>query len=339
MQRKKNTIHRLIIILAIFVGMMLLILPATMSSGQPMPRKKHSSAPQQLRKTVRPTPKTTPTISAISTSNLLLKVFDTKKKKAVSMPLEEYVKGVVSGEMYASFPLEALKAQAVAARTLAVYQQEGHGCTKHKGCDVCTDFGHCQAFGDKKDAIFAQAVQETQGQILTYRGKAALLFYHGGSNKATEDGSVFGVSLPYLVSVPAPYPGDTRCRIYAFQTADFCKKINSAFAEAGLKQDQLPQQVKVLSHTQGGRVAFIELGSAIIQGKALRPVLGLPSAEYQVDMDKDQVVFRVYGGGHGVGMSQYGARDMAVQGKKFDAILAYFYPGTTLQKVAQKNGP
>lgn len=258
-----------------------------------------------------------------------------------TLDMEEYLIGVVAAEMPADFEPEALKAQAVAARTYARYCAE---TKRHPEADVCTDFACCQAWrsdeelraswGEGYEARHekvAEAVRETAGELLCYEGRAIFAAFHSSSAGRTEDCGAIWSELPYLVSVMSPedaesVPGyvstltlkplDLRdTLLYAHPEADFSGPPESWLGE--------------IQRDNSGRVANVELGGARFSGVELRQLFSLRSTAFTLRYDGD-FIFTVTGFGHGVGMSQYGAEVMAREGRSYREILAHYYPGTEL---------
>nr|MDD6335045.1 SpoIID/LytB domain-containing protein [bacterium] len=251
------------------------------------------------------------------------------QNKAQQMELEQYILGALAGEMPALFPEEALKAQAVAIRTRVLEQRARGGCSTHQA-DVCDDYTCCQQFYDEAarrqqwgdqypqyEAKLKACVEATQGQVMIYRGQIARVYYHSCSALATQEGAAFGETLPYLVSVPAPT--GTQQRVATIEVGlDRLKEIGGG------------GEVCVLAHDASGRVAWMQVGTAILSGAGAREAFGLPSALFTVEKTAQGARFTVYGSGHGVGMSQLGARAMAEGGAAWQDILLYFYPGIGL---------
>lgn len=264
------------------------------------------------------------------------------------MPLDTYVFGVVAAEMPAAYHLEALKAQAVAARTRAVAQQMEDGCTAVPGADVCTRSGHCQGFATEDSLrekwgneypLYRQRVQEavsaTAGQILTWEGEPITVMYHAISGGRTENvQAVFSEALPYLVSVESAGEEDVRGyredTFFAYREA--AQLLAQAFPSLGITADNLRQTLVVAAHTATGRVESLLAGNGQVKGTDFRRALGLRSTLFTFSMDDDGITFHQTGYGHGVGMSQAGANRMAAGGVGYASILAHYYPGTLLDK-------
>lgn len=258
------------------------------------------------------------------------------------LPLEDYVLGVVAGEMPASFEAEALKAQAVAARTYTLYCAAGQ---KHTEADVCADPGCCQAWLDDErlrrnwgaayDGNLARvraAVEQTAGEYLCYEGAPVFAAFHASSAGATEASEAIWNPRPYLVSVPSPESAETVPRYVSrlrCAPLDFRDTLLAAHPEADLSGE--PETwLGSVEHDGSGRVATITLGGVPVRGTELRTLFSLRSTAFSLSCDAEGFCFTVTGSGHGVGMSQYGAQVMAQRGADYREILAHYYPGTTL---------
>lgn len=270
------------------------------------------------------------------------------EKKLVKIPLEEYLVGVVAGEMPASFELEALKAQAVAARTLAVYQMPaygGKGCSRHAGADVCSSYAHCQDWisldhmrknwGQNFEGNLNKiqhAVQETKGQIMTYEGKPIEVFYHSTSNGKTEEVSeVFSNSLPYYTTVDSS--GEENAPMYegsvTLKNSEFADKFYSRYG-IRLDPNNLASQIQINSYTGSGRIREITVGGKRLRATEFRLLYGLNSTDITFIFGKDTITMKTKGFGHGVGMSQSGANYMAKQGYSYKDILLHYYRGVEI---------
>ncbi len=272
-----------------------------------------------------------------------ISVYDKKRDEVFDIPLEDYIVNVVASEMPASFHIEALKAQAVCARTYAL-KKVNKNLSEHKGADVCTDFAHCQAYSNIEDLKknwgndynknikkIKEAAEDTKGEVLMYGNEYAISVFHSCSNGKTENASdVWGGDYPYLVSVESM--GDFEKSDYktsACVTKDeFKKKINSIFeSDIFLNEEILVTDYEM---TQGENVGFVTVNNKKIKGTDIRKLFSLKSTSFKINLVKDNVVFDVYGNGHGVGMSQYGANSMAKTDFDYDEILSHYYRGTKL---------
>ena len=263
-----------------------------------------------------------------------------------SMPLESYVCGVVAAEMPAAYHLEALKAQAVAARTRAVRQQLDGGCPRHPGADVCGSSACCQGYvgeaacREKWGGEFElyrkrvmQAVLETRDELLRYDGEPVTILYHAMSGGRTEDAqAVFSQSLPYLVSVDSA--GEENARGFytdaVFSYEEAARLLNEHFRGLNLTAQRLRQTFSVAAYTDSGRVKSVAAGEQTLDAAEVRRALSLRSTLFSISMDETGITFHQRGYGHGVGMSQVGANSMAADGADYRAILAHYYPGTEL---------
>lgn len=262
-----------------------------------------------------------------------------------TISLDEYLTGVVLAEMPSSFDLEAMKAQAVAARTFTLRQMEAG---KHQDCDVCSDSGCCQAWigrdslesklGDAWSQYWekaAQAVLETDGEVLTYDGALIDAVYFSCSGGATEPAvAVWGSEIPYLQSVASPgeeaaprYESEVRVSLDRFRT--LILQENSQSDLSGPASGWFGNT----AYSPGGGVETLEIGGQCFRGTALRTLFGLNSTLFTVAVEQDAIVFEVHGFGHRTGMSQYGANAMAQSGSAYDEILLHYYTGVTLERL------
>ncbi|NLB62393.1 MAG: stage II sporulation protein D [Clostridiales bacterium] len=284
-------------------------------------------------------------------------VFDVKNNKVVNMGLEEYVFCVTAAEIPASYELEAIKAQSIAARTYAVTHinelfANSKPCKKGLS-DVCTDSGCCQAFNNI-EGLFErwgssasryaskvyEAVKATKGQIISYQGEPILALFHASSGGVTENSeNVFSDPLPYLVSVDSPNEEfHTHFADTEVMNSDYvAKKINESFPNAKLEKDKLSNQLKILERYPTGRVKTLKIGDTTCTGRDLRNTLGLYSANFSLKFENDKVIISTIGFGHGVGMSQAGANAMAQGGNKYEEILTHYYQNTEIVSVYPKS--
>mgnify|MGYP004605149819 FL=1 len=262
------------------------------------------------------------------------------------MTLERYLTGVVRGEMPASFEMEALRAQAAAERSYVYYQLAAGRKDAHPDADFCTDHTCCSAYlsetaaREKWGGDFApwntrveQAVSDTDGQVVLYNGRPILAVFHSSSaGRTAAAGDVWSGDLPYLVSVDSPEGEETVPNYYStvtFTAAEAKEKLLAAYPE--LKLSGTPDRwFGAAAENGSGRVETVSVGGTDIEGTELRRILGLRSACFTVAADSESVTFRVTGYGHGVGMSQYGANQLAREGKTWQEILEWYYTGATV---------
>ena len=275
-----------------------------------------------------------------------ISVYFSDEKVIKKMDIEEYLMGVVCAEMPASFEKEALKAQAVAARSYAIYRMENPS-GEHTGAAVCTDFAHCKAYkkmetaqkewgkdAHKYSKKIKQAIEETEGEILTYNGEVALAVFHSqsGGGRTENSSDVWGGDVPYLVSVESHgeenAPNFYSSAVFSFE--EFKEKILSQNSSAKLST---PQDIGNSKISEGGSVKSITIGGVEFTGREIRTLFNLRSSCFKIFADEGSVRFEVTGYGHGVGMSQYGANTMAKEGFDYKKILTHYYSGTQIEGV------
>lgn len=275
-----------------------------------------------------------------------INIYNHKTGKTQKMDIEEYLCGVLSGEMPSDFDIEALKAQAVAARTYVMYNKE-NVVSNHNGAAVCTDYTHCQEYKSYEELkkskgedwiknsypIIKQAVDETKGHIITYDGNPILPLYFSTSSGKTENSEeVFSTEYPYLRSVDSPY--DKYAPKYAstlkISNKYFVNKLKNTYNDININQNNLSSQIKILSRSDGGSVEKIKLGNKELTGRDIRNIFNLNSANFEINFDINSLDFVVKGYGHGVGMSQWGAQGMAEDEYKYYEILSHYYKDTTI---------
>lgn len=266
--------------------------------------------------------------STTKVNNKTIAVKDSTLNNIDEMDLEEYVIGVVAGEMPASFESEALKAQAIAARTYATYKIE----KSNGNYDVVTDVSNqkyitidemktkWQTEFDKYYNKIKDAVLKTKGMIMTYNDNVIEAFYFAMSNGYTEDVSlVFNEDLDYLESVESKYDNSNLNNfevVTKFSKEEICNKLN-------ISCDNL--SVSNIERSNTNRVNYLTVNNKKIKGTEFRSKLGLRSTDFDISIDNNVVSITTRGYGHGVGMSQYGANGMAKEGKNYEEILKYYY--------------
>lgn len=275
-----------------------------------------------------------------------IKLLHADTKKVEEIDLDQYLYGVVSAEMPASFEAEALKAQAVVARTYTLYKIVNND-GKHEKADICDDSTCCQAWISKEDRLekwdednrdeywnkIVKAVNETQGKIVTYEGKPINAFFHSNSGGKTEAPiNVWGGSgYPYLQSVSTA--GEDAYSQYSseasFSKEEFEEKIKEVHSDFKINYKE-KDCIKIEEYTDGDRVKTIKIGNLELSGVEVRNILGLRSANFTVTVDDDKIEFKVTGYGHGVGMSQTGADSLAKEGKTYEDIIHHFYTGVEI---------
>ena len=251
------------------------------------------------------------------------------------MSLHDYLTGVLMGEVPASYEPEALKAQAIAARTYTLNRLSHNGT-------LSDDPAVCQAFlplsnapeklGDNWEALLeklSDAVTETDGLVLTYDGQLISATYFSGSGGRTESAqAVWGNAIPYLVSVDSP--GEE-------ETTDYESTVTVPLSDFLSQLGITSPAVSSVSYTTGGGVDTIVIGGTSFTGLELRKAFGLRSTRFDLAVTEDDVIFDVLGNGHRVGMSQSGAEAMALSGSTYDEILLWYYTGVTLEPYGEQS--
>ena len=288
-------------------------------------------------------------------ANETIRVRCTKTGEIIAMDINDYLRGVVPSEMPPSYNLEALKAQAVVARTYTYRKMMTHG--EGEDADMCDDHNHCQAFYDK-DTLFSiwkkrgfsdelieeywhkinEAVVSTQNQVIIYNGEYIKAFFHASSPYKTEniDQIWGGEKLPYLVSVEnkekEDYANRTSQVVVNFQ--DFITKIKEKY-----EKEVTVEECKftcINEYTTSGRIKNIKVGKQIISAENLRTMFGLKSTDFKLEINNDSIIFNVTGYGHGIGMSQVGADTYANKGYNYIDIIRHYYTGVEILNLENK---
>lgn len=280
-----------------------------------------------------------------------------------NVPLETYVARVVASEMPSSFSYEALKAQAVAARTYVEGRriQFADGKSKHKEACVCASTC-CQVYRSEAELrsvksdewyendfnIIKNAVLDTAGEMLYYNGELVqqpLFFSSAGGGKTENSEDVFTGTLPYLRSVDSLYdsPEKYTNKVSSIPLSEVISKVNDYAAshssavtiisdsDASATTVASDSTIEILSRTEGGGAALVRFGSIALTGRQVRSIFDLPSADMDVSSANGSVTFTTRGSGHRVGLSQYGADGMASHGYTYKEILSHYYSGTEVR--------
>ena len=280
------------------------------------------------------------TIEYISPAQTLT-VCDHLKDCTMEMELEDYVFHALAAEMFAEYDPEALKAQACAIRTFAVYKMNHGGCAVH-AADICTDYHNCLAFlrdeefaecWGQDEAAYAkklkQAVADTAGELIYYDGEPIFAVFHSNAGGSTEDiVHVFGENMPYLKSVESYEPEDSfkYTQEAEFTNAEFDRIMQEAYPQ------YLPREIEIISRYDSGRVDRVKIGGIELKGTEVRALFSLNSAHFDITQKDQSVLFHVVGYGHGVGMSQAGAQELALRGYDYVDILKHYYTGVSIEK-------
>lgn len=276
-----------------------------------------------------------------------IKLLHKKTGEVEQVNIDDYLCNVVSAEMPADYEIEALKAQAVVARTYTIYKINNK---KHENADICDDSTCCQAWVNKETRFsrweeskresnwekIQKCIQETQGQIITYQNQPINAFFHANSGGKTElPVNVWGgTGLPYLQVVETA--GEEGYKQYESEVEltqdELIEKLKTKYSDISIDFSN-QENLKILEYTDSGRVKTVKFGNHEISGIETRTLLGLKSTNFEISKENDKIKFTVKGYGHGVGMSQTGADAMAKQGKNYKEIINHFYSGVEIKEV------
>lgn len=268
---------------------------------------------------------------------------DTNEVEEVN--LDEYIACVVSAEMPVTYDIEALKAQAIVARTYTIYKITTS--KKHDNADICNKSTCCQAWISKENRLkkwdldkatanwnkILQAVNDTAGKIITYEGKPINAFFHANSGGKTEVPFYVwgGTGYPYLQVVETA--GEDAYSQYSseakFTKKEFIEKVKKEHEDFEINFEE-KGCIEIIQRDESDRVVTVKIGNLNLAGVETRTLLGLRSANFTVEIQEDNILFKVIGYGHGVGMSQTGADALAKQGKNYEEIIKHFYVGVEI---------
>lgn len=286
--------------------------------------------------------------------NKKVKLYRKDKDKVEEIDIEEYIIGVVSSEMPANFDEEALKAQAVAARTYYI-NKIANPCkdANNKNSEIC-DTTHCQVYMDKEERMakwskkegnknwdkIKKAVNETKGEVLVYNEQVLEYpqFFAISSGKTESAKDAFSNDIPYLKSTDSE--GEEIAPKYKseveFKIEEFIKKIKEKYPNLNLSKGNISSNMSITSNTEGGAVKELKICDQIISGKEFRSLLNLNSSNFKWTIEKNVIKINCIGYGHGVGMSQWGANVMSKEGKKYSDILKHYYDGVDIKNIKYK---
>ena len=277
-----------------------------------------------------------------------IKLLHSKTGEVENVNIEEYLCNVVSAEMPASFETEALKAQAIVARTYTMFKLNNK---KHDNADICDNSACCQAWISKEDRLakweeskrdeywqkICSVVQQTKGQVIMYNNEPINAFFHSNSGGTTEiPVNVWGgTNYPYLQVVETS--GEEAYTQYASEVTiantDIINKLKEKYQDISIDFSNV-EDLKIVEHTESGRVKTVKFGNHKLSGVEVRSILGLKSTNFEIlKIDNDHIQFKVKGYGHGVGMSQTGADSLAKQGKTAEEIIHHFYSNVNVKKI------
>ncbi|MDD3269314.1 MAG: stage II sporulation protein D [Syntrophomonadaceae bacterium] len=261
-----------------------------------------------------------------------IKLYLSRENCTINLPLEDYIKGTVAAEMPANFALEALKAQAVCARTYTlkkILDEKKYP----KGADVSDDIYSCQAYISSAEFKhrnpqnykilwdkITKAVQATSGQIMIYNGEPIDALYHSTCGGRTESAAnAWGQDIPYLRSVSCNYCQESKyyqsCQVFSKQDLEEFESL-----ELG---NTISLSISERSST--GRVKKLKINNLFVSGEKFRQILNLPSTNWEFSSAQGKLIVNSRGYGHGVGLCQYGANGMARAGADYRSILKHYY--------------
>lgn len=278
-----------------------------------------------------------------------VKVYITEEDRIEEVDLEDYICGVVSNEMPAAFDIEALKAQAIAARTFLVSKKQNN-CPNAHGAELC-DTVHCQVYTSKEKSLdkwssgdaetywnkMKEAVEATSGMILTYNGELVLYpqYFSTSSGKTENASDTSWGDIPYLKSVISQ--GEEIAPKFSSEKNisldEFVKVINSRYPNASISISNLETSIQIISRSEAGGIKEIKIGNETISGSDFRFLIGLNSTNFTYVVNNTNIIFQCKGYGHGVGMSQWGANVMAKNGSTYEEILKHYYTGVNIQTI------
>ncbi len=321
------------------IMLIIIVLPVLLARGCRPPSSERSRA---VERTPIPSP----------AGKIPILVFNHLSQKLVEKELEEYLIGVVAAEMPASFDLEALKAQAVVARTYTVNKMRsfgGQGCSRKPGADICTDPACCQAWESEEQSLvkwpaadakqyldkLRQAVGQTASKVVLHNGQTIDAVFHSNCGGHTENSEDVWLSVrPYLRGKDCPYCDNTRWSQteHVYTGAQFARQILPYVQAIPVSSAGRPL-LGAAVRSGSGRVSQLFVAGEKITGRDFRSALNLPSTNFTWRVEAEQVIFTVRGHGHGVGLCQYGANGMAHAGKTAREIINFYYTDVTVESL------
>lgn len=276
----------------------------------------------------------------------IIKLLHVENGSVEELELDTYLFGVVASEMPANFEIEALKAQAIVARTYTIYQIKNN--KKHENADICDSSSCCQAWISKENRFarwdanlqdeywnkITRAVMETKGKLILYNQEPINAFFHSNSGGKTELAiNVWGGNLPYLQAVETS--GEDAYTSYNSEIEiskdELIKIMLEKYSEFRIDFAQ-NNCIEIIEYTEGGRVQKIKIGNKEISGVECRQIFGLKSAKFNFEILEDKIKFFVTGYGHGVGLSQCGSDALAKQGMNCEDIIKYYYKDVVISE-------
>lgn len=276
----------------------------------------------------------------------IIKLLHVEDGSVEEIDLDTYLYGVVASEMPASFDIEALKAQAVVARTYTIYQIRNG--SKHENANICDSAACCQAWISKENRFtrweenmqeeywskIVNAVNETKGNVIFYNNEPINALFHSNSGGKTELAiNVWGGNFPYFQTVETS--GEDAYTSYNSEIKiskdELIKIMLENYPEFKIDFEK-EDSIKIIELTEGDRIEKIKIGNTPISGVEARKIFGLKSAKFNFEIRENYIEFKVIGYGHGVGLSQCGSDLLAKSGKKFDEIIKYYYKDVVISE-------
>ena len=273
----------------------------------------------------------------------VIKLLLSESNQVVTLSMNDYIKGVLLGEMPVTYELEALKAQAIVARTYTMYKLKNNP-NIHENANMCDDINCCQAYKTKEYAFSSwddneeqekwrkleDAVNQTSNLVITYSGEIIEAFFHAHSGGKTENIKyVWGDSeIPYLKSVDGN-EGENYQDSKTFTKSEFKELLSEKIPQFNVENSK----IKIEDYTGSGRVNNLKINDVEIKATELRKMIGIKSTNFRIEESGEKITFYTVGYGHGVGMSQYGANQMAKEGKTCEEIIKHYYTGVEINKI------
>ena len=275
--------------------------------------------------------------------NKKIKLLLTDINQVVELNLDDYLKGVLIGEVPITYELEALKAQAVVARTYTLNKLKNTNSKHAFGADMCDDIHCCQAYKTKEYAFnswddneenekwakLEKAVNNTSNEVITYNGELINAFFHAHSGGMTENVKYLWSKreMPYLVSV-AGNEGYVYQDLKSFTSAELKEALKS---DVPMSSENIELEIK--DYTGSGRVNNMLVNGVVMDSTRFRSLTGIKSTNFRIEKSGDNISFYTVGYGHGVGMSQEGANQMAIDGKNYKEIIQHYYTGVKIENI------
>lgn len=272
-----------------------------------------------------------------------IKLLLTESNQVIELSFDDYIKGVLLGEVPITYEIEALKSQAIVARTYTLYKLKNNP-SAHDNADMCDNINCCQAYKTKEYAFASwndedekarwakleNAVDETKNMVITYSGEIIEAFFHAHSGGKTENVKYVwsGIEMPYLKSVDSN-EGYAYTDSKSFTKEEFYELIKNEVPNYNIKNSK----IEIIDYTGSGRVNTLKIDDIEIKATKLRSMLNIRSTNFRIEEKDNTITFYTVGYGHGVGLSQEGANQMALQGSSANDIIKHYYTGVEVEKI------